>query len=156
MTRNADTPWPPRLTPEEHEEAVAAVDSLAELVTDPPPPVTGWWRRREVTRHLDERLREVGRRVVLGQGAAVLLDPGLREEMSEIRRLWRELHLAAEPGCQILSARELATAVDELRRRFEGIERLLRGPATDSSSRAAARATRPRLIAARATRRSGA
>jgi hypothetical protein len=150
MTRSrADARCP---TPRNPEGLITAVDALADFVADTPAPGPGWWRRREVSRHFEDRLREVGRRVVLGPAAAVLLDPALRAETSELRRMWRDLHPQADQGA-LVSAQELAAAVSELRRRFEGMERLLR-PAREAAVAApgAARA-RPRQMGTRAARR---
>ena len=152
MTRAHDDARP-RLAAQANEGIIAAVDTLAALVADAPQPEPGWWRQREVTRHLEERLREVGRRVVLGPGAAVLLDPGLRAEASELRRMWRDLHPQAERSGTLVTAHELAAAVAELRRRFEGVERLLRAPRTESAAARDAPCSRSRPLGTRAARR---
>jgi len=152
MTRTRDDARPRAAAPAD-EGIIAAIDTLAALPAEGPQPATGWWRRREVSRHFEERLREVGRRVVLGPSAAVLLDPGLRAEASELRRLWRELHPQAEPAGTLVTAQELAAAVAELRRRFEGVERLLRLPRTEALAAAGATHSRTRSFGSRAARR---
>jgi hypothetical protein len=131
---------------------LAAVDTLSEYVAEAPEPGPGWWRRREVSRHFEDRLREVGRRVVLGPAAAVLLDPSLRAETSELRRIWRDLHPQADHGA-LVSAQELAAAVEELRRRFDGVERLLRPGRGEPLAAASATRARPRQVGNRAARR---
>jgi len=138
--------------PRPSEGLIAAVDTLADFVAETPQSGPGWWRRREVTRQFEDRLREVGRRVVLGPSAAVLLDPGLRAEASELRRAWRDLHPQAECG-PLVSAQELSAAVAELRRRFEGVERLLHPARQAPLPAASTTRSRPRQIGSRAARR---
>jgi len=152
MTRTRDDARS-QLAGQADEGIIAAVDTLAALVADTPQPAAGWWRRREVSRHFEERLREVGRRVVLGPSAAVLVDPGLRAEASELRRVWRGLHPQAEPTCSLVTTQELAAAVAELRRRFEGVERLLRVPRQEPLPATDASRSRARSFGNRAARR---
>ena len=152
MTRTRDDARPRAAAPAD-EGIIAAIDTLAALPAEGPQPATGWWRRREVSRHFEERLREVGRRVVLGPSAAVLLDPGLRAEASELRRLWRELHPQAEPSRTLVTAQELSAAVEELRRRFAGVERLLRPTRQDPIAAPSTTRSRPRQLSTRAARR---
>jgi hypothetical protein len=152
MTQSRRGGWARHLMDQADEQFVSAFRPLASLLT--PAPTTGARSsdpRLLARQRLDECFRMLGMQVALGSDEVVVLDPVLREQLEDIRRLWHDLVPGSRPSAGETRTAELLASVDDMRHRLSDLDRRDAG-CDDGSSGAEPEPGRVRRRAARAPR----